>query len=373
MPLGARDVRPFDAASILREVKMVRAEGLVRLRDLDLPALRRAAALVSPDITDAWPVEVENVLREAVSRLGGGHLQEAAGYSLGLAPGMRDLVAGDRRKRAAKVYDLSVERFRKSQEEMILGQVAEQVCWLAETRVHSATATGIPLLAPHVQHRVLQVGPLRATVHVHPVELVRDIDVIVSPSNTHLGLPEMYKASVAASLRRAGAVRDATGGVVDDPVRDSLLAWRRENGVLGRPVQPGTVAPTGPGALVGRGVRRIYHAAVAVPRPGTSDYDVNPQDVVAAAGAALALIDEERDTFAPPLRSICFPLLGAGRGGLPTRTSATALWTALAAGAGPGREIHLVVRRARQADEVAEAVGGVSVPPPCGTDRKSVV
>ncbi|WP_240361040.1 hypothetical protein [Streptomyces clavuligerus] len=116
-------------------------------------------------------------------------------------------------------------------------------------------------------------------------------------------------------------------------------------------------------------MRRIYHAAGRRAPARTSDYDVNPQDVVAAAGAALALIDEERGHLrAAAAFDLLPPASGAGRGGLPTRTSATALWTALAAGAGPGREIHLVVRRARQADEVAEAVGGVSVPPPCGTE-----
>ncbi|MFE7133754.1 hypothetical protein ACFVIM_23150 [Streptomyces sp. NPDC057638] len=343
---------------------MVRAEGVVRIRDLDLPTLRRAAALVSRDITDAWPVEVENLLREAVSRLGGGHLQTAAAYSLGLAPGMRDMAAGDRRRRAAKVYDLSVERFRKSQEEMILGQVAEQVCWLTETWVHGASGSGTPLLSPHLQHQALRLGALSVTLHLHPVELLRDIDVIVSPSNTHLGLPEMYKASVAASLRRAAAGRDATGHAVDDPVYDALLGWRRENGALGRPVQPGTIAPTGSGALAARGVRRIYHAAVAVPRPGTSDYDVNPQDVVTAVGAALALMDRERGEFTPPLRSICFPLLGSGRGGLSTHASVSALWTALAAGAGAEPAVHLVVRRARQADVVREALGGGHGQPP---------
>ncbi|BFO19308.1 hypothetical protein SHKM778_56960 [Streptomyces sp. KM77-8] len=61
----------FDVATVLREVKMIRAEGLVRIRDLSLPLLRRAAAMRSAAVTDAWPVEVENLLRTAVSRLGG--------------------------------------------------------------------------------------------------------------------------------------------------------------------------------------------------------------------------------------------------------------------------------------------------------------
>lgn len=351
---------------------MVRLEGVVRMRDLHLPLLRRAAASLPGAMTDAWPVEVENLLRTAVSGLGGGDLQEAAKRSLGLAPGMRDRAAADRRRLAAAVYSLSVERFRKSQEEMILRQVAEQVCWIAGTGarpVGSAKDTEAVLLAPRLQHRTLRVpAPGRSvdiTLHVHPVELVRDVDVVVSPSNTYLGLPEMYKASVSAALRRAGAVRNAAGDVIDDLVCDALLKWRRDHGLSGRPVRPGTVAPTESGSLTEQGIRRIYHAAVAVPRSGTNDYDVTPQDVAAAAARALQLMSQERDAFTPPLRSICFPLLGAGRGGLPPETSISALWTALAADADRDRQLHLVLRRPLVADLVVGVLGGDVTPEQC--------
>lgn len=342
---------------MLREVKTVRVEGLVRIRELDVPLLRRAAAAHSAAVTDAWPVEVENLLRTAVSRLGGGDLEQAAGYSLGLAPGLRDRPAADRRRLAAQVYRVSVERFRKSQEEMVLAQIAEQVCWLAGTGPRRTSTARLPLLAPHLQHRSLRVGSRDVLLHVHPVELLGNVDVIVSPTNTHLSLPAMYKASVSASLRRAGAVRDATGDVTADPVHDALLGWRAAHGLLGRPALPGTVAPTEPGALAARGVRRIYHAAVAVPRPGTNDYDVAAQDVATAAARALALLSEERAAFTPPLRSICFPLLGAGRGGLPPQTSVSALWTALHSGTDADTDLHLVVRRPLAADLLAETLG----------------
>ncbi|MFD7555658.1 hypothetical protein ACFV9E_14120 [Streptomyces sp. NPDC059835] len=352
----------LDLASVLREVKMVRLEGLVRIRGLDLPLLRRAATSAPGAVTEAWPVEVENLLRAAVSRLGGGDLQEAAEFTLGLAPGMRDRAAADRRRRAADVYHLSVERFRKSQEDMVLGQIAEQVCWLAGTGYRGAAGVGTAMLAPHLQHRTLHMArsgrPRTVILHIHPVELVRDVDVIVSPSNTHLGLPEMYKASVAASLRRAGAVRDEAGDVIADPVHEDLADWRRTHRVRHRPALPGTIAPTGPGALAARGVRRIYHAAVAVPKPGTNDYEVTPQDVSVAVARALGLMSQERETHTPPLRSICFPLLGAGRGGLPPESSISALWTALAADHEPDRELHVIVRRPLVADLVADVLGG---------------
>ncbi|MFD8012219.1 hypothetical protein [Streptomyces sp. NPDC058955] len=358
---------PLDVASILLEVKRVRLEGIVRVRELELPLLRAAAVSAPGAVAEAWPVEVENLLRTAVGRLGGGELEEAAAVTLGLAPGMRDRPAADRRRLAARIYNISVERFRKSQEEMVLGQVAEQVCWLVGARA-AATGTGGPatLLAPRRQHRILRVPApehgrsLTVTLHVHPVELLRNVDVVVSPGNTHLGLPEMYKASAAASIRRAGAVRGVTGEVTADPVRDELAAWRARHGLLHRPVPAGTVAAGGSGALAERGVRRIYHAAIAVPRPGTNDYDVTPQDVATAARRVLALMAEENTTgtdAAPPLRSVCFPLLGAGRGGLPVETSVSALWTALAAHADPAHALHLVVRRPEAADLVADVLG----------------
>ncbi|MCT9145470.1 hypothetical protein N4G67_41515, partial [Streptomyces violarus] len=66
---------------------------------------------------------------------------------------------------------------------------------------------------------------------------------------------------------------------------------------------------------------------------------------------------EERAAFTPPLRSICFPLLGAGRGGLPPQTGVSALWAALDAGTDPDTDLHLVVRRPLVADLLAETLG----------------
>ncbi|MCF6523835.1 hypothetical protein [Streptomyces sp. JJ36] len=359
----------LDVTSVLGEVKAIRREGLLRLRDLRVPLLRHAAVSVPGALTDSWPIEVEQLLRAAVSSLGGDDLRSAAEHSLGLASGTRDRPAAERRRRAARVYGVSVERFRKFQEEMVLAQVAEQVCWIAGAgggERHRAGGGNVPLPAPHLQHRLLAVpaGAGRSvplTLHVHPVELLRGVDIVVSPTNTHLALPEMYKASVSASLRRAGAVRDAAGAVVGDPVHDELVAWRRAHGVLYRSVPAGTVVPTGSGALRERGIRRIYHAAVAVPRVGTNDYDVLSRDVAVAASRALDLLAEEHALLSPPPRSVCFTVLGAGRGRLSAEESVSAVWPAMAAAAG-SRDFHLVVRRPLVADAVTEVLGGRPLP-----------
>ncbi|WP_223180959.1 hypothetical protein [Streptomyces griseicoloratus] len=403
-----------DHTSVLGEVRDVRRAGLLRLRALELPSLTRLAAARFPGSAgEARIAAVERLLRLAVARLGGGVLQEAAEYSLGLAPGTRDWPPADRRRRAAEIYGVSVERFRKSAELRVLGDVAEQVLRLAGEAAppsspweagsvppDAAPATtgeagpapawdaasvvpGLPALsplagraavppaprspggpAPRRTHRVLRLSvagrPVAVTLHVHPVDLLRDVDVVVSPSNVYFALPEPYKASVSASLRRAGALRGPTGELIEDRIHDELRGWLARHGAAHRPVLTGTVVPTDSGALRGQGVRRIYHAAVAVPRPGTNDYDVLPADVTRAAARALALLGEESDRFDPPLTSVCFPLLGSGRGGLPHAASIAAVWAAVEAewARGARWEIHLVVRAPSRAQLVERLLGG---------------
>ncbi len=343
-----------DHAAILGEVKAVRRAGIVRLRELDLPLLSRLASGRQPG---PGAPAVERLLTTAVSRLDGGTLRDAAAYSLGLAQGTRDWSAAGRRRRAAEVYGVGVERFRKHHEPMVLGQVAEQVAHAAAEAPHG-DARPAPLIGE--THRELRAGPYRLTLHVHPVDLLRDVDVIVAPANVYFALPEPYKSSISASLRRAGALRGPTGELIEDRVHDELRAWTVRHGAAGRAVQPGTVAVTGPGALSAQGVRRIHHAAVAVPRAGTNDYDVLPADVTRAVTRSFALLSEESPHVAPPLRSVCLPLLGAGRGGLAPEVSFAAVWAAVEAELARGAEweVHLVVREPTSAEVIVRMLEG---------------
>ncbi|MFF4298553.1 hypothetical protein ACFY0N_33420 [Streptomyces vinaceus] len=365
-----------DCGEVLAEVREVRRAGIVRLRELRLPVLTGMSAGPG-EAGSAQPhfPSIERLLRTAVAGLGGGTLQEAAEYSLGLARGTRDWPPADRRRRAAQVYGVSVERFRKHQELMVLGQVAEQLVRghtaaslpgdgdghghghgaVAGDRAVRSPALGGPprrLAAGHRPVTVLVGGrEHRLTLHVHAADLLRDIDVVVSPSNTHFALPEPYKSSVAASLRRAGAVRDPAGRVVEDRIRDELRAWTDRYAPRGLPVAPGTVAVTGAGALQEQGIRHIHHAAVAVPRPGTNDYDVQPADVTRAVTRVFALL-----AGSPGRTSVCLPLMGAGRGGLAPADSLAALWSGVEAELARGGDwdVHLLVRRPERADLVAE-------------------
>ncbi|MGW7077253.1 hypothetical protein [Streptomyces sp. NPDC054866] len=354
-----------DHGLVLEEVRKVRRAGVVRLRETDTPELIRIAEELPTTGGELAFGAVERLLRAAVAGIGGGSLQTAAEYTLGLAQGTRDWPPADRRRRAAQVYGVSVERFRKHHELMVLGQIAEQVVGIAVRAPgeRGGPAGGLP--AAHRELRLFLHGrAVTVTVHVHSVDLLRDVDVVVSPSNTYFALPAAYKSSVSATLRRAGARKDPTGGLVEDHVHDELRGWAARHGTPGRAALPGTVVATSAGALAVQGVRRIYHVAVAVPRPETNDYDVQPADVTRGVARAFALLAEESRASDPPLTSICVPLLGAGRGGLPPLESFGALWAAVEAefARGADWDVHFVVRRHARADLIERLLAGYAEP-----------
>lgn len=113
---------------VLDDVLSVRAEGIGRLRALQPQALRRMAVLCDlTDGLDAEPAPIVRLLRNAVDTLGGGSVQEAAEYSLGLYPGTALWSSGQRRRNAAEQYGLVAETFRKKPERELLGLVAEAI------------------------------------------------------------------------------------------------------------------------------------------------------------------------------------------------------------------------------------------------------
>ncbi|MDX3228445.1 macro domain-containing protein [Streptomyces sp. ME19-01-6] len=379
------DLPTYD--QLLNELKDIRRPGLADLRRTDRPALR-AAALAGGfcDGPDDAPAGIEALLKEAVRRLGeNGVLGRAAAHTFGLLPDRRGDPAADRRKLAAAVYGVSTEGFRKRQEREVMEQLAEAV--LAILRERLGCPGGQPPPGPPPSDgpggqggqgesttgpggqggRAGQEPPLRVegvpvvdarstfTVHVSPIELLRDIEVLVSSENVYLEMSKTFRPTVSGALRLAAAVRDPAGEIVDDVLARELAAWLRAHGRPGLPVRPGTVVPTSSGALASRGVRRIYHAAVATPEEDT--YHVRPESIARAVSACFALARAERDRYQPALSSICFPLLGTGRGGLPPAVSATWLrWAIRDELARDARwRVHLVVR----SRETAEAVGAL--------------
>lgn len=375
------------AADIVTELRLLRERGLVRIRHTELPVLRLAAVrcpAVAPG--SVGPRAIEALLRAAVGNLGGGELAVAASHTFGLNPGWRDRPAQDRRRRAAQQYGVSVERFRKYHERVVIEQVAEEILELCQSAAVSPLAGGDPVAdAGPARRDSAGSGTARAelaaelrleggdgdirfpvVVHVEPVELMRDVDVVVAPSNIYLEVPPAYKVSVSASLRRAAALRSADGAIAADPVADELRDWICVHGRSGVPVTAGTVAPTSAGELARQGIRRIYHAAITMPRPGTNDYDVDPTAIARAVHGVFTIARSERDLFQPPLRSLGFPLLGAGRGGMIPETSFSWLWAAVLREmrVGDAWEIHFITRRRATAELVLTGMAASEAPPP---------
>ena len=326
---------PPSVADVVADLRLLRERGLVRIRHTELAALRHAVALApaSPaEVTETSGTRpIEALLRAAVANLGGGQLGTAAEHTFGLNRGGRDRPAADRRLRAAQEYGVSQERFRKHHERVVIEQVAEEILALCQPAAGRAPGdTAQPELAREIRMEG-RCGSARfaVTVHVEPVELLRDVDVVVAPANVYLEMPQPYKASVSAALRRAAARRGPDGAIVADDLADELRSWVSLHGRPGMAVTAGAIAVTTAGALSEQGIRRIYHAAIASPRPGTNDYDVVPTAITQAVHAAFAMAREERARFSPPLNSIGFPLLGAGRAGLDPAASFEWIWAAL--------------------------------------------
>ncbi|TDC74058.1 macro domain-containing protein [Streptomyces hainanensis] len=353
-------------ADILKDLRALRRPGLVHLRDAPPPALRWAAerrGLCAKD--DEVPAGVEELLRQAVRRLGeDDDLGRAAAYTFGLVAGFRGAAAQDRRRRAAGVYGIAPETFRRGPEERVLKQLAEAV--LALSREHgsgrgprAAPDPGPPRNAPAPPETFTTTvadAPVPFVLHVSPVELLRDIDILVSSENVYLEMSKTFIPTLSGSLRSAAAIRDAAGELVEDVLANELATWVRRHHRPGLQVRPGTVVPTSSGALAGQGVHRIYHAAVAVPLRDRDGYSVAPDDIARAVRESFALARAERDEFDPPLSSICFPLLGTGRGRVPPEVSAR--WIAWAVHEELQRDprwtVHLVTRNRAAAEAVAD-------------------
>jgi O-acetyl-ADP-ribose deacetylase (regulator of RNase III) len=347
------------------DLRLLRERGLVRIRHTDLAALRRAVSLSPTGPADgqegSGPRAIEALLREAVANLGGGQLAAAAEHTFGLNRGGRDRPAQDRRQRAAQEYGVSQERFRKYHERIVMEQVAEEILELC----HSAgRRAGAPAVQPDIAREIRLEGRCGSarfpvTVHIEPVELLRNVDVVVAPTNVYLEMPQPYKASVSAALRRATARRGPDGAITADEVADELRNWVSRHGRPGMPVAEGTVAPTSAGALAEQGIRRIYHAAVVTPRPGTNDYDVRPTAIARAVHATFTLARSERPRFTPPLGSLGFPLIGAGRGGLDPATSFAWIWAALEREIPQDNtwSIHFITHQRATADVIVSGLG----------------
>ncbi|MFF0427884.1 macro domain-containing protein [Streptomyces sp. NPDC004520] len=367
-------------ARLVEELHALRRPGLAALRRIRPEALRQVARAAghAPDGTDE-AAGIEALLEAAVRRLAAAPgppgppgeaaddrradpLGRAAAHTFGLLPGRRGAAAPERRKAAAAVYGVTPERFRRGQEQEVIAELAAAALALAHAATQATPRREAPDTLPDPPSRAA--GPTlppvpahRITVHLSSVELLRDIDILVSSENTHMEMSKTFRPTVSGALRRAAAIRDEGGEITDDVLARELADWMRSHRRTGLPVRPGTVVPTSPGALAERGVRRVYHAAVARPVADGGGYHVDPQTLAEAVAAVFALANAERDAYDPPLRSLCFPLLGSGQGGLPPVKAARWLGWAVheELRRHPGWAVHFVTRDPELAQLLTDA------------------
>jgi len=344
---------------LVEELRLLRERGLIAIRGLTLPHLSAATRLAGESLEEEpTPVEMERVLRDAVDKLGGGDLQRSAEYAFGTPPGMRGTPAVVRRRRAAEVYGVTPERFRKAQERLLISQLADMILDLSSHQrghaiVGELASSGPRLSDTRQEGRAfgLWTRPMRSahgrhiiTLHVGPVEMLADIDIVVSSENVYFEGSQTFKPSLSAALRLACATRNAVGGILDDVILRELTEWVEKNGHRGLPMAAGTIAATSSGELRRQNIRRIYHAAIVSPRPGESGYNVVPDAIPRAVKNAMLLASRERETVNPPFKSICFPLFGSGSGGLTQSQSLSWIWASLEREQADGWDLHLLTR-----------------------------
>jgi hypothetical protein len=132
---------------LTEELDRLRNRGLIRLRGLDLPALSEAARVTTGDDSLDTPVAIEQLLRSAVARLGGGDHGDAASALLGLERGLRGASPVERREAAADALGMSSETFRTRHQKVVLSSIADQV--LALVHEHEMRSTHEQLSRRH--------------------------------------------------------------------------------------------------------------------------------------------------------------------------------------------------------------------------------
>lgn len=146
------------------DLRVVRVKGLGQLRHYATPALTVACALygVANDDTHR-PAAVEALLRQAVTKIDGGKSGEAVSYTFGLVQGTRLWTSTDRRKAAAKAQGVSVERFRKGYEGLLIDQVAEGILTLLYERGQECQSLTSDAESVRTHDSVVETGRTSAT------------------------------------------------------------------------------------------------------------------------------------------------------------------------------------------------------------------
>jgi predicted nucleotide-binding protein/O-acetyl-ADP-ribose deacetylase (regulator of RNase III) len=168
---------------------------------------------------------------------------------------------------------------------------------------------------------------------------LHDIDVIVSSENTNLEPSRIGERSMSATLRYFDAERNKSDQRVRrDAYLEALQATIAREDVQ-RPVALGSVIAAETTGLRNQGVQYVFHAAVVQPEI-ESGYSMSERTIALAVANAFERFAE----LAPQagLKTILFPLFGAGSAGLAPDVAAPLLLNAIL----DGLRRHAGVKRA---------------------------
>jgi hypothetical protein len=143
-------VSPPAHADLVRDLETWRSKGVLRLRKLVLPALRRATIASGHAETAAQaaePAVLTDLVRQSLSTISGSVSGRCAVVLLGLDPDTFDLAPNLLREDAAEIYGVSWERFRREPQRAVLEVVADRI--LEQCFAHQARLARLALERRH--------------------------------------------------------------------------------------------------------------------------------------------------------------------------------------------------------------------------------
>lgn len=155
-----------------------------------------------------------------------------------------------------------------------------------------------------------------------PIEYVKGISIWVNSENTDMMMDRFIGRSISARIRSLGANKE-DDNIIEDTIQESL------RGLIGERahVRIGTVLVTESGMLRGtHRVQRIFHVATVDGGLGTG-VKTDPEVLKSCVENVLNRAEQENNKFLRllrknQLRSILFPMMGAGEGGVPVEAVA---------------------------------------------------
>jgi len=206
---------------------------------------------------------------------------------------------------------------------LIIGALALQ----EELRAHARK----PLQPSTVRYKIKNRPDQIIGYKTGPISKVHGVSIWVNSENEDMIMDRFIGKSISANIRYLGADKDPSGNVVEDTINDELTRAvggdRLQGATGGRGRVPiGTVIPTGSGSLASEpyGVRRILHVATVRGVAAGLGFRAALSDLGSCTTKVLRKANELNELYGafkrlfrrPNCRSILFPMIGAGDGGL---------------------------------------------------------